>query len=98
MEVVWQNSDDWQKFDIEEKSDGSLGIGGGSNDGERRSCKATKADDVASTVTNYSLIIFYRKFHFPNNLVVMTPKRFDQAFLPPSGYLTIYKINLQAGL
>ncbi|PKU82776.1 hypothetical protein MA16_Dca006074 [Dendrobium catenatum] len=68
------------------------------NDGKRRSCKTGKADDVVSTITNDSLINFHKKFYFPNDLMVMAPKRSNQACLPPPGYLPIYKINLPARL
>ncbi|KAH0453617.1 hypothetical protein IEQ34_017941 [Dendrobium chrysotoxum] len=68
------------------------------NDGKRRFCNAIKTDDVVSTVTDDSLIVFHKKFHFPNDLVVMAPKRSDRACLAPPGYLTIYEICLQAGL
>ncbi|KAH0455036.1 hypothetical protein IEQ34_016960 [Dendrobium chrysotoxum] len=68
------------------------------NDGERRPNKRAKEDDVVSTVISDSLIVLHKKFHFPNNLVAMVPKRSDRASLPPPGYLAIYKTSLQAGL
>ncbi|KAL0905625.1 hypothetical protein M5K25_024060 [Dendrobium thyrsiflorum] len=68
------------------------------NDGERGSSKGVKSDEVASTVTGDSLIIFYKKFHFPNDLMVKVPKRSDRVCLPPPGYLTISESSLRAGL
>ncbi|KAH0453089.1 hypothetical protein IEQ34_017413 [Dendrobium chrysotoxum] len=67
------------------------------NDGERRSYKATEIDDVVSTITDDSLIVFH-KFIFLNDLVVMDPKRSNRACFPPPGYLIIYEISLHAGL
>ncbi|KAH0455471.1 hypothetical protein IEQ34_015503 [Dendrobium chrysotoxum] len=41
-----------------------------------------------------SLIALHKKFHIPNDMVTMVPK----TYLSPSGHLTIYEANLQAGL
>ncbi|KAH0449093.1 hypothetical protein IEQ34_022893 [Dendrobium chrysotoxum] len=41
-----------------------------------------------------SLIIFYKKIHFPNDLVMKVLKRSDRACLPPPGYLTISESSL----
>ncbi|KAH0470685.1 hypothetical protein IEQ34_000408 [Dendrobium chrysotoxum] len=68
------------------------------NNDERGSSKGAKSNDIASTVTGDSLIILYKKFHFPNDLVAKVPKRSDRARLPPPGYLTISESNLRAGL
>ncbi|KAH0463281.1 hypothetical protein IEQ34_007863 [Dendrobium chrysotoxum] len=68
------------------------------NDGERRPNKVARVDDVVSTITSDSLIILCKKFHFPNNLMVMVPKRSDRACLPPPGYLAIYETSLRVGL
>ncbi|KAH0451625.1 hypothetical protein IEQ34_018924 [Dendrobium chrysotoxum] len=48
-----------------------------------------------STVTGDSLIVFFKKFHFFNDLVVKDSKNFDQACLSPLRYLTIYEMSLQ---
>ncbi|KAH0453305.1 hypothetical protein IEQ34_017629 [Dendrobium chrysotoxum] len=50
------------------------------------------------TITSDSLIIFHKKFHFPNDLAVKTPEKSNRACFPPSGYLTIYEMSLRAGL
>ncbi|KAH0458549.1 hypothetical protein IEQ34_013864 [Dendrobium chrysotoxum] len=67
-------------------------------DGERRLNKGARADDAASTITGNSLIILYKKFHIPNDVVTKVPKRPDQAGLPPPRYLTICETCLRAGL
>ncbi|KAH0448715.1 hypothetical protein IEQ34_022515 [Dendrobium chrysotoxum] len=64
----------------------------------KRTQKAPKADDVISTVTEDSFITFRKKFHFPNDLVMKVPARTDRACFPPSGYVTVYKFSLRAGL
>ncbi|KAH0451515.1 hypothetical protein IEQ34_018814 [Dendrobium chrysotoxum] len=68
------------------------------NGGERRPNKGAKLDYVASTVTSDSLIVLHKKFHFPNDLVATVPKKFDRAYLPPSGYMAVYETSLQGGL
>ncbi|KAH0451596.1 hypothetical protein IEQ34_018895 [Dendrobium chrysotoxum] len=68
------------------------------NNGERRPNKGAKADDATSTIIGDFLIILHTKFHIPNDVVTMVPKRTDRAGLPPLGYLTICETNLQAGL
>ncbi|KAI0522350.1 hypothetical protein KFK09_004729 [Dendrobium nobile] len=66
--------------------------------GRRRPDKGARADDLASTVTSDSLIIFRKKFHFPNDVVAVAPKRSDRASVPPPGYLTICETHLRSGL
>ncbi|KAI0520564.1 hypothetical protein KFK09_008040 [Dendrobium nobile] len=66
--------------------------------GRRRPDKGARADDLASTVTSDSLIIFRKKFHFPNDVVAVAPKRSDRAGVPPPGYLTICETHLRSGL
>ncbi|KAH0448726.1 hypothetical protein IEQ34_022526 [Dendrobium chrysotoxum] len=66
------------------------------NEGERRPCKAAKADDSVFIVIGDSLIVLHKKFHFLNDIVVTTLKRFDRACLPPLENLTIYETNLRA--
>ncbi|KAI0523469.1 hypothetical protein KFK09_005864 [Dendrobium nobile] len=66
--------------------------------GRRRPDKGARADDLASTVTSDSLIIFRKKFHFPNDVVAVAPKRSDRAGVPPHGYLTICETHLRSGL
>ncbi|KAH0453314.1 hypothetical protein IEQ34_017638 [Dendrobium chrysotoxum] len=68
------------------------------NDGERGSNKGAKSGDVASTVNGDSLIVFYKKKNFPNNLMAKVPKKSDQTCLPPPRYLTISESSLRAGL
>ncbi|KAH0448057.1 hypothetical protein IEQ34_021857 [Dendrobium chrysotoxum] len=64
----------------------------------KRTQKAPKADDVISTVTEDSFILFRKKFHFPNDLVMKVPARTDRACFPPPGYVTVYEFSLRAGL
>ncbi|KAH0467132.1 hypothetical protein IEQ34_004370 [Dendrobium chrysotoxum] len=64
----------------------------------KRAQKASKADDVISTVTEDSFISFRKKFHFPNDLVMKVPARTDRACFPPPGYVTVYEFSLRAGL
>ncbi|KAH0464474.1 hypothetical protein IEQ34_007260 [Dendrobium chrysotoxum] len=67
-------------------------------DGERRSTKVAKVDDVASTVTRNLLMLLHKNFHIPNDVVTMVSKRSDRASLPPPGYHTVSETSLQAGL
>ncbi|KAH0456092.1 hypothetical protein IEQ34_013999 [Dendrobium chrysotoxum] len=60
--------------------------------------KEKRVDETASTVKSDLLILFRKNFHFLNDVVTIIPKRSDSASLPPPGYLTISKTNLQAGL
>ncbi|KAH0449161.1 hypothetical protein IEQ34_022961 [Dendrobium chrysotoxum] len=66
--------------------------------GERRSTKGVKVDDVASTITGDLLMLLHKNFHIPNDVVTTVPKRSDRASLPPPGYLTISETSLRAGL
>ncbi|KAH0458623.1 hypothetical protein IEQ34_011437 [Dendrobium chrysotoxum] len=66
--------------------------------GERRSTKVAKVDDVASSITGDLLMILHNNFHFPNDVVMMVLKRSDRASLPPPGYLTVSETSLRAGL
>ncbi|KAH0455206.1 hypothetical protein IEQ34_015238 [Dendrobium chrysotoxum] len=67
-------------------------------DGERRSTKGAKVDDVASTLTGDLLMLLHKNFHIPNDVVTTVPKRSDRASLPPPGYLTVSEASLRAGL
>ncbi|KAH0433524.1 hypothetical protein IEQ34_027007 [Dendrobium chrysotoxum] len=67
-------------------------------DGERRSTKGAKVDDVASTITGDLLMLLHKNFHIPNDVVTTVPKRSDRASLPPPGYLTVSEASLRAGL
>ncbi|KAH0466850.1 hypothetical protein IEQ34_004088 [Dendrobium chrysotoxum] len=67
-------------------------------DGERRSTKGVKVDDVASTLTGDLLMLLHKNFHIPNDVVTTVLKRSDRASLPPPGYLTVSEASLRAGL
>ncbi|KAH0470108.1 hypothetical protein IEQ34_001666 [Dendrobium chrysotoxum] len=67
-------------------------------DGEWRSNKGAKVDDIASTIMGNRLMILHKNFHIPNDVVTMILKRSDRAGLPPPGYLTINETSLLAGL
>ncbi|KAH0455241.1 hypothetical protein IEQ34_015273 [Dendrobium chrysotoxum] len=60
--------------------------------------KEARVYKIASTVTSDFLILFRKNFYFPNDVVMIVPKRSDQASLPPPGYLTVSETNLRAGL
>ncbi|KAH0470256.1 hypothetical protein IEQ34_001814 [Dendrobium chrysotoxum] len=64
----------------------------------KRIQKAPKADDVISTITEDSFILFRKKFHFSNDLVMKVPARSDRACFPPPGYVTVYDFSLRVGL
>ncbi|KAH0449542.1 hypothetical protein IEQ34_020234 [Dendrobium chrysotoxum] len=53
---------------------------------------------MVSTITSYSLIVFRKKFYFPNDLIIRAPQNLDQVYFPPSRCLTIYEISLRVGL
>ncbi|KAH0456512.1 hypothetical protein IEQ34_014419 [Dendrobium chrysotoxum] len=63
-----------------------------------QSRRSTLIDDVSSTITSDGLIIFRKKFHLPNDLVMVAPKESDRARYPPSGFITMYEMTLRAGL
>ncbi|KAH0453226.1 hypothetical protein IEQ34_017550 [Dendrobium chrysotoxum] len=67
-------------------------------DGEQRSNKGAKVDDVASTIMGYLLMILHKNFHIPNDVVMTVPKRSDRAGLPPPEYLTVSETSLRARL
>ncbi|KAH0470104.1 hypothetical protein IEQ34_001662 [Dendrobium chrysotoxum] len=67
-------------------------------EGVKKTYKATKMDDVVSTVTGDALLTFRKKFYFPNDMVVKVPARSDQACSPPPGFVTVYEFSLRAGL
>ncbi|KAH0454083.1 hypothetical protein IEQ34_018407 [Dendrobium chrysotoxum] len=67
-------------------------------DGERRSNKGAKVDDVASTISDDLLMILHKNFQIPNDVVTTVSKRSDRAGLPPPGYLTVSETSLRAGL
>ncbi|PKU81623.1 hypothetical protein MA16_Dca013054 [Dendrobium catenatum] len=68
------------------------------SEGSKKAPKATKADNVISTITEESFISFRKKFHFPNDLVMKVPVRSERACFPPQGYVTMYEFSLRAGL
>ncbi|KAH0463227.1 hypothetical protein IEQ34_007809 [Dendrobium chrysotoxum] len=49
-------------------------------------------------IINDSLIIFKKKFQFPNDHVMKVPEKFDRACSHPLGYLIIYEFSLRVGL
>ncbi|KAH0459862.1 hypothetical protein IEQ34_010525 [Dendrobium chrysotoxum] len=67
-------------------------------DGERRSTKGAKVDDVASTITGDLLMILHKNFHILNDVVETVLKRSDRASLPPPRYLTVRETGLRARL
>ncbi|KAH0467460.1 hypothetical protein IEQ34_004698 [Dendrobium chrysotoxum] len=67
-------------------------------DGERRSTKGAKVDDVTSTIIGDLLMLLHKNFHIPNDVVTTVPKRSDRASLPPPRYLTVSETSLRAGL
>ncbi|KAH0449712.1 hypothetical protein IEQ34_020404 [Dendrobium chrysotoxum] len=58
------------------------------SEGLKKTHKATKTDDVISIITDYSLITFRKKIHFPNDMVMKVPTRSDR----------VYEFSLRAGL
>ncbi|KAH0459919.1 hypothetical protein IEQ34_010582 [Dendrobium chrysotoxum] len=67
-------------------------------EGIKKTYKATKTDDVVSTVTGDVLLAFRKKYYFPNDMVVKVPARSDRACSPPLGFVTVYEFSLRAGL
>ncbi|KAH0466947.1 hypothetical protein IEQ34_004185 [Dendrobium chrysotoxum] len=67
-------------------------------EGIKKTYKATKTDDVVSTVTGDALLAFRKKYYFPNDMVVKVPARSDRACSPPLGFVTVYEFSLRAGL
>ncbi|KAH0450533.1 hypothetical protein IEQ34_021225 [Dendrobium chrysotoxum] len=63
-------------------------------DGEWRSNKGAKVDDVTSTITGDLLMILHKNFHIPDDVVTTVPKRSDRAGLPPLGYLIVSETSL----
>ncbi|KAH0466410.1 hypothetical protein IEQ34_003648 [Dendrobium chrysotoxum] len=63
-------------------------------DGSRRS---TLIDDVSLSITSDGLIIIRKKYHLPNDLVMVAPKKTDRARDPPNGFITVYEMALRAG-
>ncbi|KAH0455699.1 hypothetical protein IEQ34_015731 [Dendrobium chrysotoxum] len=68
------------------------------SEGIKKTYKATKIDDVVSTVTSDALLAFRKKYYFPNDMVVKVPARSDRACSPPLGFVTVYEFSLRAGL
>ncbi|KAH0458134.1 hypothetical protein IEQ34_013449 [Dendrobium chrysotoxum] len=64
-------------------------------EGLKKSQKVAKVDDVMSTITGDSLIIFRKKFHFPNDLVMKVLAKFIRVYSPPQGFLIILRTGLQ---
>ncbi|KAH0455881.1 hypothetical protein IEQ34_015913 [Dendrobium chrysotoxum] len=67
-------------------------------EGVKKTYKATKTDDVVSTVTGDVLLAFRKKYYFPNDMVVKVLARSDRGCSPPIGFVTIYEFSLRAGL
>ncbi|KAH0449086.1 hypothetical protein IEQ34_022886 [Dendrobium chrysotoxum] len=67
-------------------------------EGVKKTYKATKTDDVVSTVTGDALLAFRKKYYFPNDMVVKVPARSDRACSPPLRFVTVYEFSLRAGL
>ncbi|KAL0927627.1 hypothetical protein M5K25_001818 [Dendrobium thyrsiflorum] len=67
-------------------------------EGSKKIYKKLKTDDAISTITEDSFILFRKKFHFPNDVVMKVPARSDRARFPPPGYVTVYELSLRAGL
>ncbi|KAH0458736.1 hypothetical protein IEQ34_011550 [Dendrobium chrysotoxum] len=63
------------------------------HDGDRR-----RSDDVASILTSDSLAAIHKKFHVPNDVLIIAPKRTDRAHSPPQGFVAVYEMTLRAGL
>lgn len=63
---------------------------------ESNSRRLLKPDEVMSTITRDALVIFCKKYHFTNDLVVKLPTKSDKACSPPPGYITLYEMSLQA--
>ncbi|KAH0449197.1 hypothetical protein IEQ34_022997 [Dendrobium chrysotoxum] len=57
-----------------------------------------RSDDVTSTITSDSLAVIQKKFHVPNDVLIITPKRTDRAHAPPQGFVEVYEMTLHAGL
>ncbi|KAH0461374.1 hypothetical protein IEQ34_008949 [Dendrobium chrysotoxum] len=64
----------------------------------KKTHKVAKPDDIVSTITGDSLIIFMKKFHFPNDLVMKVLGKFAHVCSTLMGFLTVYEFSLQVGL
>ncbi|KAH0458548.1 hypothetical protein IEQ34_013863 [Dendrobium chrysotoxum] len=62
-------------------------------DGDRK-----RYDDVAPTISSDSLAVIRKKFHLPNEVLIITPKRSNKAQTPPPGFVAVYEMTLRAGL
>ncbi|KAH0464378.1 hypothetical protein IEQ34_007164 [Dendrobium chrysotoxum] len=67
-------------------------------EGVKKTYKATKMDDVVSTVTGDDLLAFRKKIYFSNDMVVKVPARSDRACSPPPRFVTVYEFSLRASL
>ncbi|KAH0468374.1 hypothetical protein IEQ34_003407 [Dendrobium chrysotoxum] len=67
-------------------------------EGVKKTYKATKTDDVVSTVTGDALLAFRKKYYFSNDMVVKVPARSDRACSPPPRFVIVYEFSLRAGL
>lgn len=54
--------------------------------------------EAISTITEDGLAVLRRKFHFPNDLIILAAKKSDRARSPPPGYFTISEFTLRAGV
>ncbi|KAH0460302.1 hypothetical protein IEQ34_010965 [Dendrobium chrysotoxum] len=59
---------------------------------------STLIHEVSSLITSDGLIIIHKKFHLPDDLVMVVPKKTNQAQDHPNGLFTIYEMTLHASL
>ncbi|KAH0434951.1 hypothetical protein IEQ34_026718 [Dendrobium chrysotoxum] len=62
------------------------------HNGDRR-----RSDDVASIITSDSLAAIRKKFHVPNDVLIIAPKRTDRAHAPPQEFVAVYEMTMRAG-
>ncbi|KAH0454123.1 hypothetical protein IEQ34_016047 [Dendrobium chrysotoxum] len=62
------------------------------HNGDRR-----RSDDVASIITSDSLAAIRKKFHVPNDVLIIAPKRTDRAHAPPQEFVAVYEMTMHAG-
>ncbi|KAH0449739.1 hypothetical protein IEQ34_020431 [Dendrobium chrysotoxum] len=59
----------------------------------KKSQKVAKADDVVSIITGNSLIIFRKKFHFPNDLILDEEYSFNMGLSTQAGRLHAHMLK-----